>query len=179
MRPVSRTLVGSALSAMALGVAAPSASADPSASVSPEVVGPGGTITVTVMCDSGHRAVLPSTVIGYGQVLAKGSLSLNRQGGTSTYRGSGRVIAQLSGRAGQAGRQAEWGIEGRCPDGKRWSATARTRAEAKTPHGKMRAGVGGSMERSNTVLIAAGGAALAVAGCGGYLLMRRSPDEEE
>lgn len=178
MRPVSRTLVGSALTAMALGVAAPSASAEPSASVSPDVVGPGGTVSVTVMCESGHRTVLPETVIAYGQVLAKGSLSLTRQGETSTYHGSARVAGQLGG-TDQAGRQARWAIDGRCPDGKRWSATARTRAEAKAPHGRMRAGVGGSTERSNSVMIAAGGTALAVAGCGGYILMRRRPSEED
>ncbi|MEV0368626.1 hypothetical protein AB0I10_02135 [Streptomyces sp. NPDC050636] len=196
MRLVSRTLAGSALTAMALGVATPSAFAEPSASVSPDVIGPGGAVTVTVMCESAQGGPLPGTIAANGQVLAQGSLMLKRQGQTSTYRGSGRFAGQLSGGPNKVGRQAGWAIAGRCPGGRHWSATVGTAAkgqqakepqaapqakepQVKGPHGKMHTGVGGSTERSNTAMITAGGAALAVAACGGYLLMRRRPQEED
>ncbi|TJZ51914.1 hypothetical protein FCH28_18810 [Streptomyces piniterrae] len=126
MRLVSRTLAGAALTAMAFGVATPSASADPSASVSPSAISPGGTVTVTVMCESQQAGKLPAGITANGQVLAQGSIPLKRQGQTSTYRGSGRVAGKLSGGPDKAGKKAGWAIDGQCPGGKHWSATVRT-----------------------------------------------------
>ncbi len=186
MRLVSRTLAASALAVVALGTAVPLALADPvgevspSAAVSPAAVGPGGTITVTVLCGrrGGHP---PETITGHGQVLTRGSVQLMRRDANGTYTGSARVTDKIAGNQDRAGERAVWAIDGTCPGGKSWSATVRpqvTTSHSGSPHGAMQAGTGGATGNADLTMITAGSTALAAAACGCYLLARRRSRED-
>ncbi|MFH8566923.1 hypothetical protein [Streptomyces sp. NPDC017993] len=187
MRLVSRTLAASALAVVALGTAVPTAFADPvgevspSAAVSPTAVGPGGTITLTVLCGrrGGHP---PETITGHGQVLTRGTVLLKRVDATGTYAGSARVTDKLAAGQDRAGERPVWAIDGTCPGGKSWSATVRpqqvTGPHAGSPHGAMQAGTGGAAGNADLTMITAGSTALAAAACGCYLLARRRPRDD-
>jgi hypothetical protein len=135
MRRRARVLSATALVAVVLGAAAPAASADPAAEVSPDTVAPGGTITVSVACDP-TGGPLPDTIDASSQAFEQGTVQLRRVPGNDdsatgpSYNGTARIAPAgdfETGRDG-AGKSSEWGVDGICPappggEGKQWSTT--------------------------------------------------------
>ncbi|MER6123946.1 hypothetical protein ABT173_15065, partial [Streptomyces sp. NPDC001795] len=139
MRRSARVLSAAALAGAALGAVAPPAFADPSADVSPRSAAPGGEVTVSVTCDAVSGA-LPEFIEAVSQGFEGGKVRLNRADGNGgrgegtagraggvagrrrattgvRYSGTARIPADgpVDTVAGLAGREAEWGVEGRCP----------------------------------------------------------------
>ncbi|MFF7647464.1 hypothetical protein [Streptomyces canus] len=118
-----------------LGAAAPSASADPAAEVSPSSVQPGGTVTVSVSCDPG-TGTPPATVDAASEAFESQTVRLqlvpgnDDQASGPAYSGTARVSAdqELQDGAGGVGPDSAWTVDGTCPTadrapGKAWSAT--------------------------------------------------------
>ncbi|MEU0949418.1 hypothetical protein ABZ379_43155 [Streptomyces canus] len=118
-----------------LGAAAPSASADPAAEVSPSSVQPGGTVTVSVSCDPG-TGTPPATVDATSEAFESQTVRLQLVPGNDdqvsgpAYSGTARVSAdqELQDGAGGVGPDSAWTVDGTCPTadraaGKAWSAT--------------------------------------------------------
>jgi hypothetical protein len=96
MRRTACVLSATALAGAVLGVAAPAASADPAAEVSPSTVAPGGTVTVSVSCDATGGAP-PDFIDATSKGFEDGKVRLTRvagddgtAGGTS-YSGTARI----------------------------------------------------------------------------------------
>ncbi|MFH9419601.1 hypothetical protein [Streptomyces sp. NPDC017529] len=173
----TRVIAASGLTVAALGLSAGAAFAKPVASASPHLVGPGGSVTITVTCDPCKGRSIAATSQGF----ASGTIHLKRvagqhPGARSTFRGTARVASQVSGGPHHVGRYATWGVDGKCPDGKAWHTSFKT--DAKLPHGKVRTGAGGTSEDSNTTEIVAGAAVLATAAIGGTYFLRRRQNNE-
>ncbi|MGW1835748.1 hypothetical protein [Streptomyces sp. NPDC002067] len=149
----ARTLAVSALGAAAVALTAPAASATParsiptaaaaraaasgdgpSASVDPSTVRRGRSVTVAVTCAVGDERRMPRNISGEGRVLRDGTVTLERQGETGTYRGTARTAPRVplglgpvdEAAAARADARAAWAIEGVCPDDAPWSVTVRT-----------------------------------------------------
>ena len=118
-----------------LGAAAPSASADPAAEVSPSSVQPGGSVTVSVSCDPG-TGTPPATVDATSEAFESQTVRLQLVPGNDdqvsgpAYSGTARVSAdqELQDGAGGVGPDSAWTVDGTCPTadrapGKAWSAT--------------------------------------------------------
>ncbi|MET7703664.1 hypothetical protein [Streptomyces sp. NPDC005485] len=96
MRRTARVLSATALAGAVLGVAAPAASADPAAEVSPSSVAPGGSVTVSVSCDATGGAP-PDFIDATSQGFADGKVRLNRVAGDNgtaggaSYSGTARI----------------------------------------------------------------------------------------
>lgn len=161
----ARTLAVSALGAAAVALTAPAASATParsisaaagraaasgdgpSASVDPATVRRGRSVTVAVTCAVGDERRMPRNISGEGRVLRDGTVTLERQGNTGTYRGTARTAPRVplglgpvdEAAAARADARAAWAIEGVCPDNAPWSVTVRTTVaeqnEAREPSG--------------------------------------------
>jgi hypothetical protein len=125
MRCSARVLSAAALAGAALGAVARPASADPSADITPRSVAPGGTVTVSVSCDAAG-AGLPDSIEGVSQAFDGGKVRLIRADDARAraegtpgilYSGTARVPAggSVGAVAGMAGRDAQWGVDGRCP----------------------------------------------------------------
>lgn len=120
---------------IALGLAAPSAFADPAAEVSPSSVTPGGSVTVSVSCDPG-AGTPPATVDATSQAFQTDTVRLQLVPGNDdgvsgpAYSGTALIAAdqELQDGAGGVGPDSAWTVEGTCPAadravGKAWSAT--------------------------------------------------------
>ena len=118
-----------------LGVAAPSAFADPAAEVSPSSVQPGGSVTVSVSCDPGGGTP-PATLDATSEAFETETVRLQLVPGNEdavsgpAYSGTARVSAdqELQDGAGGVGPDSAWTVDGTCPTadrapGKAWSAT--------------------------------------------------------
>ncbi|MGW5664765.1 hypothetical protein ACWEWG_32615, partial [Streptomyces sp. NPDC003758] len=130
MRCTARVLSAAAVAGAALGAVAPNASADSSADVTPRSVAPGDTVTVSVSCDA-VGAGLPDAIEGASQAFEGGRVRLHRvdrdddddwteRRGGVRYRGTARVPVggSVNVVADLAGREASWGVDGRCPGGR-------------------------------------------------------------
>ncbi|MFF7278200.1 hypothetical protein [Streptomyces griseorubiginosus] len=118
-----------------LGVAAPSAFADPAAEVSPSSVQPGGSVTVSVSCDPGGGtppATLDATSEAFETETVRLQLVTGNEDAVSgpAYSGTARVSTdpELQDGAGGVGPDSAWTVDGTCPTadrapGKAWSAT--------------------------------------------------------
>ncbi|GAA3186889.1 MULTISPECIES: hypothetical protein [Streptomyces] len=154
MSRAARTLAASALGAAAVALTAPAApaaparpiaagaaislaaaSADgPSASVSPATVHRGRSVTLAVTCAVRDEERMPRNISGEGRVLRDGTVTLERQGSTGTYRGTAQTAPRVplglgpidEAAAARADARAAWAIEGVCPDSAPWSVTVRT-----------------------------------------------------
>ncbi|MFF9480916.1 hypothetical protein [Streptomyces sp. NPDC014733] len=167
MSRAARTLAVSTLGAAAVALTVPAASATParpiaagaaisraaasadgpSASVSPATVRRGRSVTVAVTCAVRDEVRMPRNISGEGRVLRDGTITLERQGNTGTYRGAAQTAPRVplglgpidEAAAARADARAAWAIEGVCPDSAPWSVTVRTTvadpAPAHTPSG--------------------------------------------
>jgi hypothetical protein len=187
-----------------LGVAAPSAFADPAAEVSPSSVQPGGNVTVSVSCDPG-TGTPPATVDATSEAFESQTVRLQLVPGNDdqvsgpAYSGTARISAdqELQNGAGGVGPDSAWTVDGTCPTvdraaGKAWSATFTvTRGAAVGSHppcpepsgscdtpvvqNPVRAGQGGTFSDSVPALVA-GGLLIAGATAGAvYRLRRKAP----
>ncbi|MFD7668641.1 hypothetical protein [Streptomyces sp. NPDC059788] len=169
----TRVIAASGLAIAALGLSAGAAIAKPVATTSPKLVGPGGSVSVTVTCDTGKAGRIAASSQGF----RSGTIWLYRtHKHGKTYHGTARVASQLSGGPNHLGRYSTWGVDGNCPDGRQWHTTFKT--DAKLPHGKVHTGVGSTSEESNTTEIVAGAAVLATAAVGGTYFLRRRQNNE-
>ncbi|MEU9328849.1 hypothetical protein AB0D91_34510 [Streptomyces canus] len=118
-----------------LGVAPPSAFAEPAAEVSPSSVQPGGSVTVSVSCDSG-TGTPPATVDATSEAFETQTVRLQLVPGNDdkvsgpAYSGTARISAdqELQEGAGGVGPDSAWTVDGTCPTadrapGQAWSAT--------------------------------------------------------
>ena len=120
---------------IALGVAPPSAFAEPAAEVSPSSVQPGGSVTVSVSCDPG-TGTPPATLDATSEAFETQTVRLQLVPGNDdkvsgpAYSGTARVSAdqELQEGAGGVGPDSAWTVDGTCPTadrapGQAWSAT--------------------------------------------------------
>ncbi|MEU1479855.1 hypothetical protein ACFYZ8_29310 [Streptomyces sp. NPDC001668] len=118
-----------------LGVAAPSAFAEPAAEVSPSSVQPGGSVTVSVSCDPG-TGTPPATLDATSEAFESETVHLQLVPGNDdqvtgpAYSGTARIAAdqELQDGAGGVGPDSAWTVDGTCPTsdrapGSAWSAT--------------------------------------------------------
>ncbi|GHG87154.1 hypothetical protein [Streptomyces lanatus] len=130
MRRTARALSVAALAGTVLGAAAPTASADPAAEVSPGTVSPGGSVTVSVSCDASGGSA-PESIEGVSQAFEDGVVDLKRVSGNDekaagpAYSGTARVPAAED---TESAPESGWTVDGTCPaaageEGKEWSAT--------------------------------------------------------
>ncbi|MFE2211543.1 hypothetical protein ACFW93_06110 [Streptomyces canus] len=118
-----------------LGVAPPSAFAEPAAEVSPSSVQPGGSVTVSVSCDPG-TGTPPATVDATSEAFETQTVRLQLVPGNDdkvsgpAYSGTARISAdqELQEGAGGVGPESAWTVDGTCPTadrapGQAWSAT--------------------------------------------------------
>ncbi|MET9458158.1 hypothetical protein ABZY05_24275 [Streptomyces canus] len=118
-----------------LGVAPPSAFAEPAAEVSPSSVQPGGSVTVSVSCDPG-TGTPPATLDATSEAFETQTVRLQLVPGNDdkvsgpAYSGTARISAdqELQEGAGGVGPDSAWTVDGTCPTadrapGQAWSAT--------------------------------------------------------
>ncbi|MDO0910360.1 hypothetical protein QQM39_05680 [Streptomyces sp. DT2A-34] len=135
MRRTVRALSVAALAGAVVGSTASAASADPAAEVSPGTVPPGGSVTVSVSCDSlGGSA--PAALEATSEAFEEGTVQLKKVSGKdekqagAAYSGTARVppAENVEGDPDAAGPASAWTVDGTCPaaaggEGKPWSAT--------------------------------------------------------
>ncbi|WP_458246459.1 hypothetical protein [Streptomyces sp. MAI_2237] len=98
MRRTARVLSAAALAGAAVGFPAAAAFADPASEVSPGTASPGGTVTVSVSCESTGGAA-PTTIDATSQAFDEGTVKLQRVAGDAqraagvTYRGTARIAS--------------------------------------------------------------------------------------
>ncbi|MEU1271088.1 hypothetical protein [Streptomyces sp. NPDC005799] len=138
MRSTARVLSAAALASAVVGFAASAALADPAAEVSPTTGSPGGSVTVSVTCES-TGGPAPATLEATSQAFEGGTVQLQRvpdeDGATAparaAYRGTARLAAADTLTAdgpGAATQDSPWTVDGTCPAvpggrGKAWSAS--------------------------------------------------------
>ncbi|KKD08202.1 hypothetical protein [Streptomyces sp. WM6386] len=134
MRRTARALSVAVLAGVAVGVAVPVAFADPAAEVSPSTVQPGGSVTVSVACDS-TGGTAPATIEATSQAFDEETVPLQLVAGNDAavsgpaYRGTARIASAQDLEVGSdAGKDSAWTVDGTCPaapggQGKQWSAT--------------------------------------------------------
>ncbi|KQW17120.1 hypothetical protein [Streptomyces sp. Root369] len=118
-----------------LGVAPPSAFAEPAAEVSPSSVQPGSSVTVSVSCDPG-TGTPPATLDATSEAFETQTVRLQLVPGNDdkvsgpAYSGTARISAdqELQEGAGGVGPDSAWTVDGTCPTadrapGQAWSAT--------------------------------------------------------
>lgn len=133
-----------------LGVAAPSAFADPAAEVSPSSVRPGGSVTVSVSCDAAGGTP-PATLDATSEAFEQETVRLQLVPGNDdkvtgpAYSGTAQVAAdqELQDGAGGVGPDSAWTVDGTCPTsdrgpGKAWSATFTVTRSSGTDSGASR-----------------------------------------
>ncbi|MEU6148125.1 hypothetical protein ABZ848_48305 [Streptomyces sp. NPDC047081] len=136
MRRTARVLSAAALAGATVGITATAAFADPAAEVSPSTVRPGGSVTVSVTCDTvGGQA--PATLDASSQAFDEGTVQLQRVPGNDdqtsgpAYRGTARIAPAADFETdgpNAVTRDSAWTVDGTCPaapggQGKPWSAT--------------------------------------------------------
>ncbi|MEU6650820.1 hypothetical protein ABZ904_15535, partial [Streptomyces sp. NPDC046900] len=125
MRRSARVLSAAALAGSAVGFMAAPASAEPSAEITPHSAVPGGAVTVTVSCAMSGGAP-PDFIEATSQGFEDGRVRLYRVDGDAIrardsssvlYSGVARIPdgGAVGDIAALAGRDAEWGVDGRCP----------------------------------------------------------------
>jgi hypothetical protein len=125
MRSTARVLSAAALASAVVGFAASAALADPAAEVSPTTGSPGGSVTVSVTCESAGGPA-PATLEATSQAFEDGTVQLQRVPGgdeeTATvgavYRGTARLAAAdtLTADATDATTEdSPWTVDGTCP----------------------------------------------------------------
>ncbi|MFE7859632.1 hypothetical protein [Streptomyces sp. NPDC057403] len=98
MRRTARVLSAAALAGAAVGLPAAAAFADPASEVSPGTASPGGSVTVSVSCES-TGGPAPATIDATSQAFDEGTVKLQRVGGSAdqaagvTYRGTARIAS--------------------------------------------------------------------------------------
>ncbi|MCX5330238.1 hypothetical protein [Streptomyces sp. NBC_00140] len=134
MRRTARALSVAVLAGVAVGVAVPVAFADPAAEVSPSTVQPGGSVTVSVTCDS-TGGTAPATIEATSQAFDEETVPLQLVAGNDAavsgpaYRGTARIASAQDLEVGSdVGKDSAWTVDGTCPaapggQGKQWSAT--------------------------------------------------------
>lgn len=134
MRRTARALSVAVLAGVAVGVAVPVAFADPAAEVSPSTVQPGGSVTVSVTCDS-TGGTAPATIEATSQAFDEETVPLQLVAGNDAavsgpaYRGTARIASAQDLEVGSdVGEDSAWTVDGTCPaapggQGKQWSAT--------------------------------------------------------
>ncbi|MEV7888871.1 hypothetical protein ACWD3I_16865 [Streptomyces sp. NPDC002817] len=195
MRRTARALSVAVLAGVAVGVAVPVAFADPAAEVSPSTVQPGGSVTVSVTCDS-TGGTAPATIEATSQAFDEETVPLQLVAGNDAavsgpaYRGTARIASAQDLEVGSdVGKDSAWTVDGTCPvapggQGKQWSATltvthggashacTEPRTEtcpATTVQRGVRAGQGGAFTDSVPALVAGG---LLIAGALGGAVYR-------
>ncbi|GGX53281.1 hypothetical protein [Streptomyces fructofermentans] len=189
MRRTVRALSATALTAVALGVTAGVAVANPSAEVTPRIVAPGGTVTVSVLCEP-SGGTPPDTIEAESKAFEHGAVQLRRAKGEEdtaggpVYSGTARIAPAADFEAGgpdSAGRTSEWTVDGACPvapgaQGKPWSASFTvTREHSRgtgVQHG-VRAGEGGAFNDSTVALVTGGVLIAGALGAAVHRLRRR------
>ncbi|MGW9027753.1 hypothetical protein ACWGQ5_27035, partial [Streptomyces sp. NPDC055722] len=125
MRRNARVLSAAALAGSAVGFMAAPASAEPSAEITPHSAVPGGAVTVTVSCAMSGGAP-PDFIEATSQGFEDGRVRLYRVDGDAIrardsssvlYSGVARIPdgGAVGSIAALAGRDAEWGVDARCP----------------------------------------------------------------
>ncbi|WP_031475843.1 hypothetical protein [Streptomyces bicolor] len=135
MRRTARALSVAALIGVVLGFAASAAWSDPAAEVSPGTVSPGGSVNVSVSCDT-LDGQAPTTVDATSQAFEEGTVQLKQVSGNDekaagpAYSGTARVppADNFEGDPDAVGSDSAWTVDGACPaaaggEGKPWSAT--------------------------------------------------------
>ncbi|MGW3094671.1 hypothetical protein ACWDCC_14605 [Streptomyces sp. NPDC001102] len=98
MRRTARVLSAAALAGAAVGLPAAAAFADPASEVTPGTASPGGTVTVSVSCES-TGGPAPATIDATSQAFDEGTVKLQRVAGDArqasgvTYRGTARIAS--------------------------------------------------------------------------------------
>ncbi|MEU9391763.1 hypothetical protein AB0D86_17390 [Streptomyces sp. NPDC048324] len=98
MRRTARVLSAAALAGAAVGLPAAAAFADPASEVSPGTASPGGSVTVSVSCES-TGGPAPATIDATSQAFDEGTVKLQRVAGDArqasgvTYRGTARIAS--------------------------------------------------------------------------------------
>ncbi|WP_308289813.1 hypothetical protein [Streptomyces muensis] len=140
MRRRARALSVAALAGVVLGFAASAVFAEPAAEVSPGSVAPGGSVTVSVTCDTAGGTA-PATLDATSQAFEEGTVELKRVTGNddksagpaysgTAYSGTARIppAENFEGDPDAVGSDSAWTVDGTCPaaagkEGKPWSAT--------------------------------------------------------
>ncbi|MFI6012431.1 hypothetical protein ACIBAG_27045 [Streptomyces sp. NPDC051243] len=135
MRRTARALSVAALVGVVLGFAASAAWSDPAAEVSPGTVSPGGSVNVSVSCDT-LDGQAPATVDATSQAFEEGTVQLQQVSGNdekaagTAYSGTARIppAGNFEGDPDAVGSESAWTVDGTCPaatggEGKPWSAT--------------------------------------------------------
>ncbi|MGW3143047.1 hypothetical protein ACWDAQ_45690, partial [Streptomyces sp. NPDC001139] len=98
MRRTARVLSAAALAGAAVGLPAAAAFADPASEVTPGTASPGGSVTVSVSCES-TGGPAPATIDATSQAFDEGTVKLQRVAGDArqssgvTYRGTARIAS--------------------------------------------------------------------------------------
>ncbi|MHC0431968.1 hypothetical protein ACX6XY_17530 [Streptomyces sp. O3] len=187
---IARMIAATALASAAVGLAAPAAYAN-SAQVSPRTVAPGGTVTVSVACDTPSDSP-PAIINANSQAFEQGTVQLalvpgndNSVSGTA-YNGTAKIAsaAHFPGSGPNAvGETSDWAVDGTCPDGSQWKTTftvhrtaatsTPTPAPTATATRGVRGGLGGSFTDSGTAMVIGGVLVAAGVGATAYVMRRR------
>ncbi len=177
MRSIAR-LAAAFAGSLCLGLAvAPAAVAAPTASVTPSVVAPGGTVTVTVTCPVTQNSPGGSSIQATSRAFARGTVSLaarpNNPPGGITYSGTAQIAPRSSfpsTGANAVGRTSTWSVTGNCGGSSGESFRATFTVDRDMPSGGTQGGFGPA-DTGASVL--AGGLAVLGATAGGIYLLRR------
>ncbi|MFJ9114544.1 hypothetical protein ACIRJO_03240 [Streptomyces sp. NPDC102394] len=131
MRRTARVLSAAALAGAAVGLPAAAAFADPASEVSPGTASPGGSVTVSVSCES-TGGPAPATIDATSQAFDEGTVKLQRVAGDAqqasgvTYRGTARIASatDLEDGGPATGGPATVGPDPAAPDAARPQDTA-------------------------------------------------------
>ncbi|MFP3986983.1 hypothetical protein U9R90_05660 [Streptomyces sp. E11-3] len=185
---IARLLAATALASAAVGLAAPAAFAD-SAEVSPRTVAPGGTVTVSVTCDTPSDNP-PATISANSQAFEQGRVRLALVPGNDNavsgpaYNGTAKIASAAnfsSTGPNPVGETSEWAVDGTCPGGRAWTTTftvhrtspTQTPTPTPTPTAGVRGGLGGSFTDSGTTVIIGGALVACAVGGTVYVIRRR------
>ncbi|MES5818958.1 hypothetical protein [Streptomyces sp. RG80] len=203
MRRTARALSVAVVAGVAVGVAVPVAFADPAAEVSPSSAHPGGSVTVSVTCDS-SGGTAPTSIEATSQAFDEEAVALQLVPGNAgavsgpAYRGTARIASaqDLEGGPEGVGDDSAWTVDGTCPaapggQGKQWSATftvtngggeshscTEPRTEQCSPapvQRGVRAGQGGAFTGSVPALVTGGLLIAGALGAAGYRVRRKGP----
>ncbi|MEV4555375.1 hypothetical protein AB0K51_00095 [Kitasatospora sp. NPDC049285] len=178
-RTAAAALLGTTVLFGLAGTAPASAKGGEPAWVSPAQAQPGQSVSVSVTCETSSVKTVTATSAAF----AGGSTTLS-VGPDGKYSGTATVISEqemVSAAAKRTTTDSSWGIDGKCPNGDGFVGAVAIAAAAtggsaewegaKTPHGAVETGLGGSVGVDARQLGA--GAALVTAGVGGFWLLRR------
>ncbi|UNO42744.1 hypothetical protein [Streptomyces sp. MST-110588] len=160
----TRVLTGAALTVAALGLSATAAFAGDfgTIEVSPNPVKAGGTVNLTSSaCGKHGSATVDASTLGAGTI----TLSSKGQTHHENVQGSLKVPSST--------KPGNYGIGGKCSNGREITGTVTVGTGKTTPTGKVRTGIGSTSGGVDTGEIAAGSAVLLAAAAGGTWMLRR------